>query len=99
MTLKTRIRRILFNLLFDPTYHNARIDMLYPDYVHIGRGFIAAPGSMITAHDAAFYSETGERRVEHVWIGDNVYLGANAVVLPGARYVPVSIMSMEILLT
>ena len=51
MNFKTRIRRILFNLLFDPTYHNAGIDMFYPDYVHIGRGGgIAAPGLTVTGY-------------------------------------------------
>jgi acetyltransferase-like isoleucine patch superfamily enzyme len=82
---KHRIRKLLFNLLFDPTESNARIDMMCREYVHIGKNLIAAPGSMITAHDASLNNKTGEHRVEDVWIGDNVYIGANAVILPGAK--------------
>ena len=85
MTAKQRIRKILFNLLFDPTEHNARIDTMFRDRITIGRNLIAAPGSVILAHDAALVNKTGQHRVENTTIGDNVYIGVNAVILPGAR--------------
>lgn len=65
------------------TYHNCRIDSVYPHLITIGKNFIAAPSSMITAHDAYLINKTGEMITGRVKVGDNVYLGANAVILPG----------------
>src|SRR5690606_1850730 len=45
--------------------------------------FISAPGSLITAHDASTFLFSRKYRVEKVIIGNNVFLGANSVVLPG----------------
>jgi acetyltransferase-like isoleucine patch superfamily enzyme len=63
-------------------FHNSHIDTLFPALIEIGDNFISAPGSMILAHDASLYVHTGKYRVGPVTIGDNVFLGANAVVLP-----------------
>lgn len=62
---------------------NSVIDSLFPQFVTIGDNFVSAPGSLITAHDASTYVMGGKYRVEPVNIGNNVFLGANAVVLPG----------------
>ncbi|MDE5421910.1 hypothetical protein L3073_06795 [Ancylomarina sp. DW003] len=64
-------------------FHNSHIDSLVPQLVTIGDNFISAPGSIILAHDASLYLHTECYRIEETIIGDNVFLGANAVVLPG----------------
>lgn len=64
-------------------YHNTRIDSLVPQWIEIGDNFISAPGSVILAHDASLLYHTGCYRIEKTFIGNNVFLGANAIVLPG----------------
>ena len=64
-------------------YHNSLVDSLVPEFVEIGDNFISAPGSIVLAHDASLFSNYGEYRVEKTIIGDNVFLGANSVVLAG----------------
>lgn len=61
---------------------NSNIDAL-SDLVIIGEGFVSAPGSIVLAHDASTIIHCGKTRVEKTVIGKNVFLGANAVVLPG----------------
>lgn len=64
-------------------HHNSLVDTLIPQFVEIGDNFISAPGSIVLAHDASLYLHTGEYRCERTVIGDNVFLGANSVILPG----------------
>lgn len=64
-------------------YSNTHIDTLVPQFVEIGDNFISAPGSLITAHDASTFLFSKKYRIEKVKIGNNVFLGANSVVLPG----------------
>jgi len=66
-------------------YHNSIVDSLVPEFVEIGDNFISAPGSLILAHDASLLYHYGEYRVEKTIIGNNVFLGANSVVLPGVK--------------
>jgi carbonic anhydrase/acetyltransferase-like protein (isoleucine patch superfamily) len=82
-----RILRTLINMAkspspFYPKGMNTNIDAL-DELVEIGEGFISAPGSIILAHDASTIIHCGKSRVEKTTIGKNVFLGANAVVLPG----------------
>ena len=81
----------IFNTLFrilqgpSPYYNkgkNSTVDQL-TNLVEIGEGFISAPGSVILAHDASTIIHTGKSRVERTIIGKRVFLGANAVILPG----------------
>ncbi len=64
-------------------HHNTQIDGLIPQMVEIGDDFISAPGSMILAHDASLYNHIRQHRVEKTIIGNKVFLGANAIVMPG----------------
>ena len=64
-------------------HHNSAVDTLVPQLVEIGDNFISAPGSVILAHDASLLRHTGCYRCERTKIGNDVFLGANAVVLPG----------------
>ena len=66
-------------------YHNSLVDSLVPEFVEIGDNFVSAPGSIILAHDASLLIQYREYRVQKTIIGDNVFLGANAVVLAGVN--------------
>lgn len=82
-----RIFRTLINMAKGPSPNypkgmNTNIDAL-DELVEIGEGFISAPGSVILAHDASTIIHCGKSRVEKTIIGNKVFLGANAVVLPG----------------
>jgi acetyltransferase-like isoleucine patch superfamily enzyme len=64
-------------------HHNSRIDELMPQYVTIGDNFISAPGSIVLSHDTSTVLHSGKFRIEKTIIGDNVFLGANSVIMPG----------------
>lgn len=64
-------------------HQNARIDAFSPMFVEIGDDFVSAPGSVILSHDASPFMITGKYRVEKTTVGNRVFLGANAVILPG----------------
>jgi acetyltransferase-like isoleucine patch superfamily enzyme len=66
-------------------WHNSHIDTLVPQLVEIGDNFVSAPGSIILAHDASLFIHIGTYRCQKTVIGNNVFIGANAVVLPGVR--------------
>lgn len=61
------------------------IDGLIPQAVKIGDNFTSAPNSIILAHDASTHIHTKKHRVEETVIGDNVFLGAGAIILPGVN--------------
>jgi acetyltransferase-like isoleucine patch superfamily enzyme len=96
MSKKTLIRvlRKVINSIFqeEPKYilgnnrgHNTHVDSLTPQFVKIGDRFISGPNSMIISHDASYRIFSGYYRVEPVEIGDDVFLGAGAIVLPGVK--------------
>lgn len=66
-------------------HHNTHIDTLVPNLVEIGDNFISAPGSFILAHDASLLATYGKYKLGRTIIGNNVFLGVNAVVLPGIK--------------
>lgn len=66
-------------------HNNSLIDSLIPQFIEIGDNFISAPGSVILAHDASTFRHSGCYRCERTIIGNDVFIGANAVVLPGVR--------------
>lgn len=65
--------------------HNSHIDDLIPQAVTIGENFVSSLNSMIIAHDASLYNHIRKHRVEEIIIGDNVFLGAAAIILPGVN--------------
>ncbi len=66
-------------------YHNTDIDSLIPQMIEIGDDFISAPGSKILAHDASTYIFVRKHRIEKTVIGNRVFLGANAIIMPGVK--------------
>ncbi len=61
------------------------LDGMFPRLIHIGRNCVIGPSSMILSHDASYYLHTGEYRVAPVWIGDEVFIGYGAIIMPGVR--------------
>jgi maltose O-acetyltransferase len=61
----------------------ASLDGIAPDLITIGSGTIIAPAAMILTHDASFLVHTGKYRVRPVLIGDDVFVGYRAIVMPG----------------
>lgn len=91
-TLKKIIKKIVHRVRrffsanedkYYPKGMNSLVDGNVPDLVEIGANFISAPGSIILAHDSSTLNHCMKLRVEKTVIGNNVFLGANAVVLPG----------------
>ena len=64
---------------------NSKIDALFQELIEIGDNFISAPGSRILSHDASLLLFTKKMRVNKTIIGNNVFLGADSVVMPGVR--------------
>jgi NDP-sugar pyrophosphorylase family protein len=82
-----QIFKTLINILKGPSKNyskgmNSTVDAL-DELIIIGNKFISAPGSIILCHDASTIIHTGKTRVEKTIIGNNVFMGANSVVLPG----------------
>ena len=63
--------------------HNTQLDALTPSLIKIGKNFVSAPGSKIVSHDSSLILSHGVLRFGKVEIGDNVFLGANSVILAG----------------
>lgn len=51
--------------------------------ITIGDNVTFAPGVRILAHDASMHQTLGYTKIAPVAIGDNVFIGADSVVLPG----------------
>lgn len=63
--------------------HNTQLDALTQSLIKIGKNFVSAPGSKIVSHDSSLILSQGIFRFGKVEIRDNVFLGANRVVLAG----------------
>ena len=51
--------------------------------IEIGDNVTLAPRVHILAHDASMWNDTGYTRIAPVKIGNNVFIGAGSIVLPG----------------
>jgi acetyltransferase-like isoleucine patch superfamily enzyme len=61
----------------------ANLDGLVPQLISIGKNCMITPRVMILTHDASFFNHTGRYRVAPVKIGDRVYIGYGAIIMPG----------------
>lgn len=59
------------------------LDGVFPHLIHIGRNYVIAPTAMVLTHDASYYVKTGEYLVRPVHLGDNVFVGYGAIIMPG----------------
>ncbi len=80
--LRKRGLRTGRNLQMQP---GAKIDENLCWLVSIGDDVTIAPNAYILAHDASTKTHLGYTRIGKVDIGDRVFIGAAAVVLPGVR--------------
>lgn len=83
-----KILKIIINLILPKAKYvkptrNSLIDSSVPEFVIIGKGVVGAPGSIILAHDASTVIHSNKLRVEKTIIKDDVFIGANAVIMPG----------------
>lgn len=63
------------------------IDAVFPELIEIGDNFIGATGSKILTHDASplIFTNNSQLRAQKTVIGNNVFLGAYSVVMPGVQ--------------
>jgi len=63
--------------------HDASLDSSRPDLIAIGDRVIITSGVKILAHDASSRRSTGKMTYGQVTIGDDVFIGVSAIILPG----------------
>lgn len=61
------------------------IDASFPWLIEIGNNVTLAPWVYILAHDGASKKQIGYSKIGKVKIGDNVYIGARSILLPGVK--------------
>jgi acetyltransferase-like isoleucine patch superfamily enzyme len=59
------------------------LDSVAPELIAIGRNCLIAPRAMITTHDASLMPSVGAELVRRTMIGDDVFIGYAALILPG----------------
>ena len=65
--------------------HGVILDPSHVWHIHIGDNVTLAPRVHILAHDASLYNTLGYTRIGNVNIGNNVFIGAESVILPGVN--------------
>ena len=58
-------------------------DGLFPELVTVGSNCVVAPRAVILAHDASRLPFSGEYVVARTTVGNNVFIGFGAVIMPG----------------
>lgn len=61
------------------------LDQGFPWLIEIGNNVTLAPRVYILAHDASTKIPLGFTLIGRVWIGNNVFIGANTTILPNVR--------------
>lgn len=61
------------------------LDPGHPWLITIGDEAGFAPGAIVLAHDASMKRHMGYTRIARVVIGNRVFVGAGAIILPGSR--------------
>lgn len=80
-----KVRQKYLKELGVPTSHNSQLDGLTPSLITIGKNFVSAPGSKIISHDSSLIPKEGILIYGTVILGDNVFVGANATILPNTE--------------
>lgn len=63
----------------------ANIDSAFCKYISVGHNVTLAKDVYILAHDASMKKKLGKTKIGNVIIGNNVFIGARTVILPGVR--------------
>jgi acetyltransferase-like isoleucine patch superfamily enzyme len=64
---------------------NSRIDGLIPNAIEVGENLISATGSWILSHDSSLINHIDKVAVKKTIIGNNVFIGLNAIIMPGIK--------------
>lgn len=64
---------------------NTRIDGLIPNAVEVGENLISAVGSWILSHDSSLINHIDKVAVRKTIVGNNVFIGLNAIIMPGVN--------------
>lgn len=64
---------------------NTRIDGLIPNAIEVGENLISAIGSWILSHDSSLINHIDKIAVKKTVIGNNVFIGLNAIIMPGVK--------------
>ena len=64
---------------------NAYLDPGHPWLITIGNYSGLSPAVIVMVHDASMQRHTGHTRLAPVTIGDRVFIGVGAIILPGTR--------------
>jgi maltose O-acetyltransferase len=64
---------------------NAYLDPGHPWLITIGDDSGLSPGAIVMVHDASMQRHMGCTRIARVVIGNRVFVGAGAIILPGSR--------------
>ena len=85
--LEARLINLHEGLTIGPgtVYSRANLDGIVPQLVTIGTGCVFAPNSVVLTHDASPFPTMGCYRIAPVIIGDRVFVGYGAVILPGVQ--------------
>jgi acetyltransferase-like isoleucine patch superfamily enzyme len=66
-------------------YSLANLDGIVPQLAVIGKNCVIAPNAVILTHDASYLPTMGRYRIAPVEIGDRVFIGYGAVIMPGIK--------------
>lgn len=69
----------------NPAVSRTNLDGIFPQLVRFGYDCIISPTAMILTHDASTWLHTGKYRVAPVTIGNRVFIGYGAIILPGVH--------------
>ena len=64
-------------------FNESNFDDLSPELIQIGNNCIIATGAKILTHDASTLLKSKEIAKKSVKIGNNVFIGFNAIIMPG----------------
>ena len=65
----------------DVDFYDVKMDLGIPAAYRIG-SHVTLTNCRLLTHDASITKATGCTRLGHIWIGDNVFVGADSIVLP-----------------
>ena len=64
---------------------NLILDQVYPSGIHIGENTLVARGAVLLCHEHVKRDKLNRRMplIKEIFIGDNCFIGINALILPG----------------
>ena len=95
-----RLQRFYFGTVFGMDIHptaqmsmSAKLDTTHPEGVHVGAHVYITTGAKIFTHDMS-----RDLRAD-TWLHENVFIGANAIVLPGVSVGPNAVVAAGAVVT